>query len=85
MSAKPNQKKNVCGMKIRFLRYELGEKNQKDFSQNDLAAALQLKGLSVCKNTIQEIESGKRSIRDYELKAIADFFGVTVDTLFDEV
>lgn len=77
-----SKKKNICGTKIRSLRLNWGERNNSDFSQNDLAASLQLRGCNLTKNMVQEIESGHRAIRDYELKAIADFFEVTTDELF---
>lgn len=79
-----SRKMNICAQKIRDLRSQKSLQIGSDFSQNDLAAALQLKGLDVTKNTIQCIESGNRAIRDYELKAIAEVFGITVDELINE-
>lgn len=66
---------NICGRKIYYLR-----KNLK-ISQRVLADKLQLYGLSIDKNAIQRIESGKRFVTDIELVVIAEIFNITVDEL----
>lgn len=53
-------------------------------SQRALADRLQLSGLDVGKNVIQQIESGERFVSDIELKAIAAVFGVSADVLLGE-
>ena len=50
-------------------------------SQRKLADMLQLEGLEIEKNAIQQIESGERFVIDVELKAFAKVLGVTVDEL----
>lgn len=50
-------------------------------SQKKLADKLQLEGLTIDKNAIQQIESGERFVIDTELKAFAKVFGVTADEL----
>ena len=42
---------------------------------------MQLIGIDVDKNAIQRIECGKRFVTDIELKALAEIFGVTLDSL----
>jgi transcriptional regulator with XRE-family HTH domain len=68
---------NLCGKKITRLRKE------KDLSQRALADQLQLIGIDLNKNAVQQIESGQRFVTDIELKALAKFFSVTTDELID--
>ena len=69
---------NICGQNVRKLRIE------KKMSQDQLAAKLQTEGLGVNQNSVSRIETGKRIVADYELKAIAQVFGVPVDALLIE-
>ncbi len=66
---------NLCGGKIVELRKE------KRLSQRALADQMQLAGMDLNKNAIQQMESGRRFVTDIELKAFAKFFGVTMDEL----
>lgn len=66
---------NVCGKKVQELR------KAEKWSQRALANQLQLKGIDLSKNAIQQIERGERFVTDIELKAFADLFGVSSDTL----
>ncbi|MCR4953880.1 MAG: helix-turn-helix domain-containing protein [Treponema sp.] len=77
---KYSDRNNIAGLNIKRFRL------QKDprWSQNLLAAKLELNGLSVNKNAIQRIESGERFVTDIELKAIAELLNVSVDQLLDE-
>lgn len=68
---------NICGKKVAAMRKALPEKT----SQNKLACMLQLEGIDLGKNAIQEIESGKRTVIDLELKALAKVLGTTTDNL----
>lgn len=76
----PEEKLNLCGLKIAKLRMNMVPK----CSQRALADKLQLLGLDINKNAVQRIESGKRFITDIELRAIAQVLGVTVDELLAE-
>ena len=69
---------NICGISITALRKKWG------YSQRALADNLQRAGLDVTKNTIQQIEAGKRFVTDIELAAIAAYFGVTADSLVEQ-
>ena len=69
---------NICGQNVRTLRKE------KKMSQDQLAAKLQTEGLGVNQNSVSRIETGKRIVADYELKAIAHALNVEIDTLLDE-
>ena len=66
---------NICGKKIAVLRKNLG------ISQRQLADGLQLAGMDLSKNAVQQIESGERFVTDIELKAMAEFFKVKTDEL----
>ena len=70
-------KNNLCGDKIRELRLAYPTK----LSQRALADKMQLIGIDVDKNAIQRIECGKRFVTDIELRAFAEIFGVSLDTL----
>ena len=74
---KNDGKNNLCGEKIRELRLAYPTK----LSQRGLADKMQLIGIDVDKNAIQRIECGKRFVTDIELKAFAEIFGVTLDSL----
>lgn len=71
----PDGTLNLCGKNIHILR------KAKSLSQRALADGLQLQGIDLGKNAIQQIESGKRFVTDIEIKALAVYFGVTVDEL----
>jgi len=68
---------NLCKNNIVKLR------KAKNLSQRALADQLQLAGIDLNKNAIQQIESGKRFVTDIELRAIANFFNVAIDDLVD--
>lgn len=53
-------------------------REQADLSQEQLAAKIQLAGLSITQKAISRIESGDRVVADYELKYLADALRVTV-------
>lgn len=69
---------NICGHNVRKLREE------KKMSQDQLAAKLQTEGLGVNQNSISRIETGKRIVADYELKALAHVLDVPLETLLGE-
>ena len=66
---------NICGTKVQILR------KAENWSQRELADQLQLKGIDLSKNAIQQIESGERFVTDIELKAFAALFRVASDIL----
>ncbi len=74
---KDDGRNNLCGENIRKLRLSHTEK----LSQRGLADKMQLIGIDVDKNAIQRIECGKRFVTDIELKAFAEIFGVSLDSL----
>ena len=72
-----NGRLNIAGSKIASLRVTMPGK----VSQRALADLLQLEGLDINKNAVQQIESGERFVTDIVLKAFAKVLGVTTDEL----
>lgn len=63
------------GQKIRTYRKE------RQLTQDQLAAKLQLDGYDLTRGTIAKIESGQRHIYLYELKAIVEILKISFDDL----
>lgn len=66
---------NISGKNIKLFRKEL------KISQRKLADKMQLLGIDLSKNAIQQIESGERFVTDIELKAFKTFFETSSDEL----
>ena len=49
--------------------------------QKDLLAQLQIKGIELNASGLSKLEGQIRGVADYELKALAEVLGVTVDWL----
>lgn len=69
---KPDGKCNISGSKIR------AEREAGGLSQEQLAAKIQLSGLSITQKAISRIETGDRVVADYELEYFAGALNVTV-------
>lgn len=67
--------KNIIGNRVKALR------KSKRLTQKQLAEKLQLAGYDFSELTILRIEKGDRFVPDYEVLAIANFFGITTDEL----
>ena len=76
----PDGKLNLSGRRIAELRTAMPGK----VSQRGLSDLLQLEGIDLDKNAVQQIECGKRFVTDIELKALAKLFGVTADDLLSD-
>ena len=76
----PDGKLNLSGRKIAALRMSLPGR----VSQRELAEMLQLEGLDIDKNAVQQIECGKRFVTDVELKALAKVLHISADTLLSD-
>ena len=50
-------------------------------SQADLAARLQIKGITIERDSVSRIEIGTRFVADYELMVLSDILGVSVEWL----
>lgn len=70
-----NGKKNISGVRIKTAR--LANK----MSQSDLAAKLQVNGITIERDCISRVEIGTRFIPDYELPIYAKILNVSVEWL----
>ena len=50
-------------------------------SQSDLAARMQVNGVTIEREAISKIETGDRFVTDYELMVFAEVLGVSMDWL----
>lgn len=71
-------KKNLCGDRIREVRLK------ERLSQSDLAAKIQIEGVTLERDSISRIEIGTRFVTDYELKKFAKVLKVNVEWLLEE-
>ena len=63
-------KANICGDRVRMAREKVG------FSQEALAAKMQLNGHSLTQKAISRIETGVRVVPDYEVPLLAEALNV---------
>ena len=66
----------ALGENIRALRMKKG------FSQQQLAARLQVRGCDVTRSALAKMEAGQRHIYPDELRALRDILGVAFEELF---
>lgn len=71
----PGDRFNLCGERVREARTRAG------WSQEQLAAKLQLSGLQIGQMAVSRIETGKRVVPDFELPIIAEVLSVTTGWL----
>ncbi len=69
---------NVVGPQVRKLR------EQKGWTQDQLAVKLQLEGWDTSRDSITRLENQERRVPDLELFVVAKTFGVTCNDLFPE-
>lgn len=67
--------RNISGARVEQRRKAIGMK------QKDLLTQLQIKGIDLNASGLSKLEGQLRSINDYELVAIAETLGVTVNWL----
>ena len=73
-----NGKKNISGDRIHQAR------TAKRLSQENLAAKMQVNGVTIEREAISKIETGDRFVADYELRAFAQVLGVSMEWLAGE-
>ena len=76
--SKYNENLNVLGSVIREYRIE------RNLSQAELSAKLELLGISIPKNSIQRLECNDRVIKDFELAGISKVLNVSLDVLLKD-
>jgi transcriptional regulator with XRE-family HTH domain len=69
---------NLCGERVRQARVA------KRITQADLAARLQLSGITIERDSVSRIEIGTRFVADYELKVLSEILGVSAEWLLEE-
>jgi len=67
--------RNISGSRVEQRRKEIGMK------QKDLLTQLQVRGIDLNASGLSKLEGQLRSINDYELVALADVLGVSIDWL----
>lgn len=72
-----NGRRNICGERVRMARLA------KRMSQEALAGKMQMKGVNITQDAISNIESGRRLVTDYELRAFASVLRTTIEDLLD--
>lgn len=71
-------RKNICGDRIRQARA------LRRISQSELAARMQVEGITIERDSISRIEIGTRFVTDYELKLFAKVLKVEVMWLISD-
>lgn len=69
---------NIVGSNVKKLRVE------KKLSQKELSERLETYAIYICRGSVSRIEQHARTVTDFELKAIAEVLGVSVDDLFEK-
>lgn len=68
-------RRNVSGERVRQKRAE------RKITQAELAARVQYEGVALEQDAISRIELGQRMVQDYELRALAEVLGASMDWL----
>lgn len=66
-----NGRKNICGARV----YEA--RTKKRLTQSELSARLQVRGITLARDSISRIEIGTRFVADYEVVEIAKVLDVS--------
>ena len=77
--AKYNGNMNVIANLLKEYR------TKKNLSYEQLAAKLELMGISIHKQSLYDIENNKRTVKDYELFGIAYVLGIDVNDLLIDI
>lgn len=68
-------RRNVSGERVRQ------KSTERKITQAELAARVQCEGVALEQDAISRIESGQRMVQDYELRALAEVLGASMDWL----
>ena len=71
-------RKNIVGSRVREARKGSG------ITQIELAARLQIMGVTIDRSGIAKLESGRRPVSDIEVAAIAQILKVSIPWLFEK-
>lgn len=75
---KHNGKLNIIGDKVR--EYREGQ----NLSLSQLSNKLMLMGIDIPKSSLQNIEKGKRVVKEYEFCALCKFFDVPMEEMLED-
>ena len=75
MRAQPLGDRNIIGKRVEQKRKSIGMK------QKDLLTKLQIKGVDINASGLSKLEGQIRYVTDFELVALADVLGVSIDWL----
>ena len=67
--------RNICGERVEARRREIGMK------QKDLLTQLQIRGIDLNASGLSKLEGQLRYVTDFELKALSEVLGMTVNEL----
>jgi HTH-type transcriptional regulator, cell division transcriptional repressor len=73
------KERNIIGKKIKFIRISKG------ITQDQLAARLNVQGIEIDRPMISRIECQTRNTLDYEIKALAEALGISIEDLFKDL
>lgn len=68
-------RKNLCGDRVKEARA------RRKITQADLAARLQIEGVTMERDSVSRIEIGTRFVADYELVVLSQVLGVSMEWL----
>ena len=68
-------RKNLCGDRVKEARA------RRKITQEDLAARLQIEGVTMERESVSRIEIGTRFVTDYELVVLSRVLGVSMEWL----
>lgn len=71
------QHQNVVGDKIRRFRVE------QNMSQQELSDRLETYAIYICRGSLSRIERHERTVTDYELRALAKVFKVSIEDMYE--
>lgn len=72
---KYDEKLNVIGSKVKELR------QSQNMSLSQLSNKLLLLGIDIPKSSLQNIESGKRIVKEYEFYALCKIFNISMEEM----
>ena len=72
------QHQKVVGDKIRKFRIE------QNLSQQELSDRLETYAIYICRGSLSRIERHERTVTDYELRALAKVFKVSIEDMYEE-
>ena len=70
--------KNLIGDKVKQLRLD------RKWSQQKVSDQLEMLAIYICRGSISRIEDKSRTVTDIELYGLAQVFGVSIQTLFED-